>query len=87
MSHVEFAYDHKTSDLGVWLITSETPVDIHTDARYPQFTELDRKTGELISLTENVTIPTDGTPAPQTFLQKVEAFFQSLFARLQSLFR
>ena len=87
MSHVEFAYDHETSDLGVWMVTSEKPVDIHTDARYPQFTELDRKTGKLVSLTANVTVPTDETPADQTFFQKIEAFFQSLLARLQGLLR
>ena len=87
MGHVEFAYDHETSDLGVWLLTSEKPVDVHTDARYPQFTELDRETGKLLSLTQNVTIPADETPADQTFFQKIAAFFQSLAARLQELFK
>jgi hypothetical protein len=62
-------------------------VDIHTDARYPQFTELDRKTGKLLSLTQNVTVPTEETPAPQTFFQKLAAFFKDVFAKLQGLFR
>ena len=87
MTHVEFAYDHETSDLGIWLLTSDEPVDIHTDARYPQFTELDRKTGKLVSLTQNVTIPTNETPAELTFFQKVAAFFRSLAARLQEFFK
>ena len=87
MSHVEFAYGHDTSKLGIWLLTSDEPVDIHTDARYPQFTELDRESGRLISLTQNVTIPSDETPAEQTFLQKIAAFFLDLFAKLRGLFK
>lgn len=87
MSHVEFAYGHDTSKLGIWLLTSDEPVDIHTDARYPQFTELDRESGRLISLTQNVTIPSDETPSEQSFLQKIAAFFLELFAKLQGLFK
>ena len=87
MSHVEFAYGHATSDLGVWLVTSEKPVDIHTDARYPQFTALDRSTGKLVSLTQNVTVPDDGrTPAAKNFFQKILSFFRTVMLRVLNIF-
>lgn len=57
MTHVEFASEHQSSDLAVFVVTSENPINVYSDARYPQFTELNRKTGKLVSLTQNVTIP------------------------------
>ena len=87
MSHVEFAYDHDTSALGIFLATSETPVDVRSDVRYPQFTELDRDTGKLVSLTKGITVPDSVRQPEQSFLQKVVAFFQAIPARLQGLLR
>lgn len=86
MSHVEFGYDHDTSKLALWLTTSETPVTVHSDARYPQFTELDRSTGHLVSLTQNVTVPNEDAPAPQTFIEKIVAFFRGIFEKISTLF-
>lgn len=88
MSHVEFGYDHATSDLALWLVTAETPVSIHSDARYPQFTELNRADGSLRSLTQ-----VNGQPLPETeenaptLLQKITAFFEDLIAKIQSIFQ
>ena len=88
MSHVEFGYDHETSDLALWLTTAKDPVDIHTDARYPQFTELDRSSGKLISLTQvnGQSAPEAEQPAP-TFLQKIADFFNGLLEKVKSIFQ
>ena len=87
MGHVEFAYGTGASALGVWLATSETPVTVHSDARYPQFTELNRATGNLVSLTQNVTVPAgNDVPAKEGFFQKVQAFLRSLMLRMLSVF-
>ena len=79
MSHVEFGYDHETTDLALWLLTSDKAVDVYSNARFPQFTELDRSTGALISLTGNV--PEDGE-GPQSLPQRILAFFKNLYIEL-----
>ncbi len=87
MGHVEFPYGTGASELGVWLITSEEPVTVQSDARYPQFVSLDRETGKLVSLTQNVTIPAgEQTPAKDGFFQKIAAFFRNLMLRLLAVF-
>ncbi len=57
MGHVEYDNRTQAGKLATWVVTSEEPVDVHSDARYPQFVELDRRSGAFISLTEGVTIP------------------------------
>ena len=48
---------------------------------------LDRDTGKLVSLTQNVTIPDDGeTPAKDGFFDKVLSFFRNLMLRLLAVF-
>ena len=48
---------------------------------------LDRATGRLVSLTQNVTIPDDGeTPAKDGFFQKIATFFRNLMLRLLAVF-
>lgn len=79
MSHVEFGYDHETTDLALWLLTSSEAVDVRSNSRFPQFTELDRKTGALVSLTENV--PEDGE-GPQSLPQRICAFFSGTYMDL-----
>ncbi|MBQ7598270.1 MAG: alpha/beta hydrolase [Clostridia bacterium] len=79
MSHVEFGYEHETTDLALWLLTSSKPVDVHSNARFPQFTELDRKTGALVSLTGNVA--EDGE-APQSLPQRILSFLKSIYIDL-----
>ena len=87
MGHVEFPYGTGASELGVWLATSEQPVTVQSDARYPQFSELNRATGRLVSLTQNVTIPAgEDAPAKEGFFQKVAAFFRALMLRLLAHF-
>ena len=87
MGHVEFAYGTGASALGVWLVTNSDPVTVHTDARYPQFTLLDRSTGKLVSLTQNVTIPAEETaPEQESFFQRVASFFRNLMLRLLAVF-
>ena len=87
MGHVEFPYGTGASELGVWLVTNSAPVTVQSDARYPQFTSLDRATGKLVSLTQNVTIPAgEETPAKDGFFEKVLSFFRSLLLRLLAFF-
>ena len=84
MMHVEYTYGCGTGELATWIITSDEPVDVHTDARYPQFTALDRNTQKLVSLTDNVTVPTDGEEAPTNieslFVKVLEKLFAIVFA-------
>ena len=79
MSHVEFGYEHETTDLALWLLTSDKAVDVCSNVRFPQFTELDRKTGALVSLTGNVA--EDGE-APQSLPQRICAFFRGVYMDL-----
>lgn len=61
MGHVEYDNTSACGDLAVWVTTSEEPVTVHSDARYPQFVEFDRRSGAFISLTEGVDIPESET--------------------------
>ena len=79
MSHVEFGYDHETTDLALWLLTSDKAVDVYSNAQFPQFTELDRKTGALVSLTGNVA--EDGE-VPQSLPQRILSFLKSIYIDL-----
>lgn len=56
MKHVEYNVSHQTSDLALWLITSQTRQNVSSNEKYPQFTQLDRESGKLISLTDGVTL-------------------------------
>ncbi|MBQ8028467.1 MAG: hypothetical protein IJ262_03560 [Clostridia bacterium] len=56
MKHVEFNHAHESSDLALWLITSDERMDVYSNPSYPQFVEINRETGEFISLTEGVTL-------------------------------
>ena len=87
MMHVEYTYGKGTGELATWIITSDTPVDVHTDARYPQFTALDRNTQKLVSLTENVTIPTDGEEAPKSTTSLFVDFLKKLITLLFAMFQ
>ena len=87
MMHVEYTYGKGTGELATWIITSDTPVDVHTDARYPQFTALDRNTQKLVSLTENVTIPTDGEEAPKDTTSLFVDFLKKLITLLFAMFQ
>ena len=79
MSHVEFGYEHESTDLALWLLTSDKAVDVYSNPRFPQFTELNRKTGALESLTANV--PEDGE-APQSLPQRILAFFKNIYIQV-----
>lgn len=79
MSHVEFGYDHETTDLALWLLTSKDAVDVRSNARFPQFTELDRKTGKLVSLTGNAA---EDSQSPQRLPQRICAFFRGVYMDL-----
>ncbi len=57
MGHVEYDITTQASALAVWVVTSEDAVDVHSDSRFPQFVELDRRSGAFISLTDGVDIP------------------------------
>ena len=56
MKHVDLQEYYETSDLGLWLVTSDEKVNVYTNEKYPQFVELDRNTGKFVSLTEGVTL-------------------------------
>ncbi len=81
MSHVEFGYDHETTDLALWLLTSDKAVDVRSNARFPQFTELDRKTGKLVSLTGSVDASKD---RELSFPLRAAAFFRDACDRMVS---
>lgn len=66
MKHVEFLADNDTGALISWLVNSREPVDVYTDARFPQFVELNRATGRFSSLTQGVTVPGGGDPAEKS---------------------
>ena len=67
MMHVEYTYGGGTGELATWIVTSDKPVDVHTDVRYPQFTRLERESVSLISLTEGITSPSkEETPDAST---------------------
>lgn len=55
--HVGFPVGTETTDLMVWLVTAETPVDVRSDARFPQFVKLNLMTGKLESLTGDTVKP------------------------------
>lgn len=56
MKHVEYNIAHETSDLALWLVTSQERQSVTSNEKYPQFTQIDRNSGKLISLTEGVTL-------------------------------
>ena len=79
MSHVEFGYDHETADLVLWLLTSDKAVDVRSNPQFPQFTELNRKNGKLVSLTG----PVDAASKDQelSFPLRLAAFFRNAHDR------
>lgn len=85
MMHVEYTYGCGTGELATWIITSDTPVDIYTDERYPQFTRLDRENLKLISLTERTTNSPD-VEIPNTDNNNIFALIADLFQKIISLF-
>ena len=89
MSHVEFGYADETSDLALWLTTATEHVDVYTDARFPQFTELDRDSGKLVSLTHinGQPLQEPAEEAAPTVLERIEAFFRGLIEKSQGIFQ
>ncbi len=51
MKHVGFPYGSEAADLLVWLVTAPQPVDVRSNAAFPQFTDLHVISGKLTSLT------------------------------------
>ena len=51
--HVGIPLDTDCEKLMLYLVTSESYVTVHSSEKFPQFTELNRITGELTSLTGN----------------------------------
>lgn len=72
MRHVEYGYSQQASKLAAWIVTSETPVDVHTDSRFPQFVDMNRKTGAFTSLTENVEVPSDASQTEKSFWNRLD---------------
>ena len=83
MNHVEFNNTNQSGKLGIWVVTSKEPVDVHTDARYPQFVELDRRGGAFISLTDGVSIPEN----EENELSKLTLFVNFIEKILQFIFK
>ena len=79
MSHVEFGYEHETTDLALWLLTSKDAVDVRSNPQFPQFTELNRKNGKLVSLTGSVDASKD---RELSFPARVMEYFAQLGSRL-----
>lgn len=81
MKHVELQEYNETSDLGLWLVTSEEKVDVYSDERYPQFVELDRKTGKFVSLTEGVTLSEKTTADLTPIFRAIMRFIDVIMER------
>lgn len=85
MGHVEYDIATQASALAVWVVTSEEAVDVHTDARFPQFVELDRRSGAFISLTDGVDIPENDENQVSmitilvNYIEKILAFILKFF--------
>ena len=82
MKHVDLQDYNETSDLALWLVTSEERLDVFTDSRYPQFVELDRKTGKFVSLTEGVTLSEKSTLDFTSFFDVLMKFLQLLMDKI-----
>lgn len=49
--HVGFSYNTDASEMLMWMILNDKPVDIYTNEKYPQFVELNLVSGKFSSLT------------------------------------
>ena len=86
MKHVGFPVGSDAAKLLTWLVTSEDALTVESDARFPQFTDLDPLTGRLTSLT-------GGEKKAQLFDRESNLwirfckFFVDLWHKLQTLFQ
>lgn len=78
MNHVEFSGGEVSGDLLVFLATSESYVDVHSDARYPQFIELDRQTRTYSSLTEGVKLDGESENSTSKIFASIIEFVKKL---------
>ncbi len=86
MSHVEYGREHDSGKLLVWVATSETSVDVHSDSRFPQFLSLNRNSGKCTSLTENVEIPQDDSKTEKSFLSKLDEWLSKIVKFIKTHF-
>lgn len=78
MNHVEYSGGEVSGNLLVFLATSNKPVDVHSDARYPQFIELDRQTRTYSSLTEGVKLEGENAASPSAVFAVIIEFIKKL---------
>ncbi|MGN0469086.1 MAG: hypothetical protein ACI4GY_10220, partial [Acutalibacteraceae bacterium] len=83
MTHVEFSKGQLSGELAVWVVTSDEPVDVHTDSRYPQFIENVRSEGKYRSLTEGVTLSDE--ESSDSVLSTFTAFIKQVLSFLLKL--
>ena len=88
MKHIGFPYGSEAAELLVWLVCAEQEVDVRSNEKYPQFTDLNAVTGKLTSLTGNQiqTDPLDQISGLYTRFLKFLYDLRDLFAvRIQTL--
>lgn len=76
--HVGIPVGTEAADLMSFIVTSDTPVDVHTDARFPQFTRLNQMTGKLESLTGDDVKPSLLDKESNTLLRMLRLLFAAV---------
>lgn len=82
VSHMGYEYNTPLCDLITYLVTSEEYVDIYSNEEYPQFTEFDKTTKTLNSLTGYV----EDVPAKDTIVDLAILLLKQVVAFLLKLF-
>lgn len=54
--HVEYSTKNPTGEFITYIATSDERINVDSNSSFPQFMELDRETGNLLSLTQGVTL-------------------------------
>lgn len=82
VGHMNYEYQTPLCGVIVYLVASEDYVDIYSNPDYPQFTEYDKTTGELTSLTDYV----EEIPAKDTLADLIKLLVKQLMSFLTKLF-
>lgn len=85
MKHVGFRKGSEAADLLLWLVTSEEPVTVESNEKYPQFTELNNTTNKLSSLTGGE-VEHSIFDEHSSIRSRIAEFFRNLFSLISEWF-